>query len=159
VSADSHGWSARIGDEAAGLIGRAAVIRLASVGSGLLFVFLEIAFQLANYYRPGIEAPVIFLVAFVFGWFYGYDGQGRRISATNPDGRVTTTAYDPAGRIITVKDPADAVTTNTIDPGGQVTAVSYSDGGSSMRNADSTLRRACCTLEVLPSEPPEGLEG
>ncbi|MEO6701359.1 MAG: RHS repeat-associated core domain-containing protein, partial [Jatrophihabitantaceae bacterium] len=54
--------------------------------------------------------------------------QGRRITATNPDSRVTTTGYDPAGHVTSVKDPAGAVTTDTVDPAGQLTAISYSDG-------------------------------
>lgn len=83
MSADTDGWSVRIGDEAAGLIGRATAARRAGGVSGVLFVVLEIAFQLADYYRPGIEASVIFLVAFVFGWFYAIRlmARARRVVA------------------------------------------------------------------------------
>ena len=51
--------------------------------AGLLFVVLEIAFQLADYYRPGIEASVILLVLSLLGVFDSIRlmGQARRLVA------------------------------------------------------------------------------
>ncbi|WP_091314074.1 RHS repeat-associated core domain-containing protein [Amycolatopsis tolypomycina] len=59
---------------------------------------------------------------------YGYDGQGRRNSRTDPDHRVTSTHLDPAGRALTVTDAAGRVTTMGYDAAGLLKSVSYSDG-------------------------------
>jgi hypothetical protein len=81
--ADRDGWSVRIGDDAAGLIRRAAAARRAGGASLLVCVVLEIAFQLADYYQPGIIGSLIFLVGGMFGLFYAIRlmGQARQVVA------------------------------------------------------------------------------
>lgn len=81
--ADRDGWPVRIGDDAAGLIRRATAARRAGGASLLVCVVLEIAFQLADYYKPGIIGSLIFLIGGMFGLFYAIRlvGQARRVVA------------------------------------------------------------------------------
>ena len=59
---------------------------------------------------------------------YGYDGQGRQDSETDPDGRTTTSAIDPAGLVTSITSPGGQITTDSYDAAGQLSGVSYSDG-------------------------------
>lgn len=63
VSTDQQ-WADRVGPAAAEQLARGGTVRRTGASLGLLFVGLQIAFQLANYYRPGIIASsVLFFVA------------------------------------------------------------------------------------------------
>ena len=82
VSVDQR-WVDRIGPEAAEQVARAWVVRRAGGFLTFLFVGLEIAFQLANYYRPGILASVPLLFVGTFCLFYSqrYFVAARRLIA------------------------------------------------------------------------------
>jgi hypothetical protein len=83
TEADRDGWTVRIGAEATELIRRATATRRAGFVSLLLCVVLEIGFQLANYYRPGIEGSLIFMAGGVFGLSYAIRlmARARRVVA------------------------------------------------------------------------------
>lgn len=102
--ADRDGWPVRIGAEATELIRRATAIRRAGFFSLLLCVVLEISFQLADYYRPGIIGSLIFFVGGMFGLFYPIRlmAQARRIVAARlgmpaSDAKWIRLRYGPAG--------------------------------------------------------------
>lgn len=92
TGADPDGWSGRIGDEAAGLIRRSITVRRAGGASLLLCVVLEIGFQLANYYQPGIVGSLVFFVAGLAGLIHPIRlmARARRIVA----GRLGLPAED-----------------------------------------------------------------
>ena len=52
---------------------------------------------------------------------YTYDGSGRQLTSTVPDGSVTTIAY--AGNSVTTTDPAGIWKKNVMDAFGNLTAV------------------------------------
>jgi hypothetical protein len=83
VSADQQ-WVDRIGPAAAEQLARGAAVRRAGGVMLLLFVALEIAFQLDNYFRPGIIASAVLFFAGMFCLFYSmrYSAQARRMIAT-----------------------------------------------------------------------------
>jgi RHS repeat-associated protein len=59
---------------------------------------------------------------------YGYDGQDRQISSTDPLGRTTTNHLDSAGNVLTTTNPSGQKTTNTYDPDNRLKSITYSDG-------------------------------
>jgi len=52
----------------------------------------------------------------------GYDGDGRKVAATNQDGVVTRLAYDGAGRLIAVTNALTNVTAYAYDQAGNLIA-------------------------------------
>jgi RHS repeat-associated protein len=59
---------------------------------------------------------------------YGYDGQGRQDSQTDPDSRTTSSVIDPAGLATSTTNASGQTTTMTHDAAGELTGASYSDG-------------------------------
>lgn len=97
------GWSARVGDEAARLIRRATTVQRAGGIAGLLFVVLEVAFELDGFYRPGIEASTVFLAAMMVGLGVAIrlTGRARRLIAVRlgmpaKDAKWVRLRYGPA---------------------------------------------------------------
>jgi hypothetical protein len=82
VSVDQR-WVDRIGPAAAEQLARGGAVRRAGGALGLLFVALEIAFQLADYYRPGIIASSLLFFAGMFCLFYSlrFFAAARRLIA------------------------------------------------------------------------------
>jgi YD repeat-containing protein len=95
--------------------------------------------------QSGFAAP---LTGAARTWQYTYDGYGQVLTATDPNGRITSTAYYPAtdpdlgkrGSVQTVTNPAGHVTTFTAydrngrptavtDPNGSVTILTYHPRG------------------------------
>ena len=56
-------------------------------------------------------------------WTYGYDVQGRQVSASDPDTGVTTKAYDAAGQLITTTDARGKTLAYTYDQLGRKTSL------------------------------------
>jgi len=69
VSLDQQ-WVSRVGPAAAEQLARANAYRRTGGIFGLLFVVLEIAFQLDDYNRPGITASAALFFAGMFCLFY-----------------------------------------------------------------------------------------
>jgi RHS repeat-associated protein len=71
---------------------------------------------------------------------YGYDGVGRRVSLTYPDGRVVGYAYNSSGLLAQVTDWVGRSTSYTYDPGGRRTASLLANGTASSYLYDSANR-------------------
>jgi len=54
---------------------------------------------------------------------HGYDGNGNRLTTTDPLNRVTANAYDALNRLLTVTDPAAGVTRYAYDTSGNLVSV------------------------------------
>ena len=85
-----------------------------------------------TYDAPGnliqAEAPPQNVFAEIFK--YGYDGDHRLLTTTDPAGHpARTSTYDDAGRLATDKDPLSNVTTYAYDPSGHTTTTTYPDTG------------------------------
>ncbi len=82
VSIDQQ-WVDRIGRAAAEQLARGAAIRRSGGVMLLLFVVLEIAFQLDNYFRPGVISAAVLFFAGMFCLFYSmrYSAEARRMIA------------------------------------------------------------------------------
>ncbi|HEY7215861.1 MAG TPA: DUF6531 domain-containing protein, partial [Thermoanaerobaculia bacterium] len=59
---------------------------------------------------------------------FGYDGLGRRVSTTRPDGSTTATSYNAIGEVAETVDPLGRHTTFAYDELGRQTAIHYPDG-------------------------------
>lgn len=75
-------WGSRVGDEAAGLIRRAAIWRRTGGTSLLFFVLLEITFEVAHFWRLGIEWSSALFAVGMFGLFRSIAlmAQARRVA-------------------------------------------------------------------------------
>lgn len=71
---------------------------------------------------------------------YTYDGLGNRLTATDPNGKVTTFTYDEVGRVVTATDAAGGVTTYEYNAFGQVVKATDARGNSTYNYYDSLGR-------------------
>ena len=80
----------------------------------------------------GVAAPVT---------NYGYDGDGRQVTTTNPDSKTTTTAFNGDNQVTSVTDAAGNVTTYARDHDGRVTSETdaNSQTASETYNADGQI--------------------
>lgn len=99
VSVDQQ-WVDRVGPSAAEQLARGAAVRRTGGILALLFVALEIAFQLDNYYRPGIIASAVLFFVGMFCLFYSlrYFGAARRLIAEQVGLRPSQAKFIPVSR-------------------------------------------------------------
>jgi hypothetical protein len=99
VSVDKQ-WVDRVGPAAAEQLARGGTVRRTGGILGLLFVGLEIAFQLANYYRPGIIASSLLFFAGMFCLFYSlrYFAAARQLIAEQVGLRPNQAKFVPVSR-------------------------------------------------------------
>jgi RHS repeat-associated protein len=74
-----------------------------------------------------------------------FDGYGRLLTTTFPDGGVETNAYDGAGNLLSRRNAAGEVTTWQYDDDGRVVLVSLSDGSTQAFTYTPDGRRATVT--------------
>jgi RHS repeat-associated protein len=63
---------------------------------------------------------------------YSYDGNGNRVTVTDPLTRLTTQAFDALNRVVRITDPAKGVTSTSYDAHGRPTSVTDPNGGSTI---------------------------
>jgi RHS repeat-associated protein len=81
-----------------------------------------------------------------FTWTYGYDSLDRRVSVTDPLGRVTSYSYDPLGRVTSSADPA-GTSAWVYDGGDNVTSQTRSGIGTRSTTFDELSRPVATTDE------------
>ena len=83
---------------------------------------------------------------------YGYDGAGRLLQITAPDGSWTTRGYDAAGLLASITNNRNETTTYLRDAGGRITSINtYSAGGVLTAQARRTVDAVGRTASVIDS--------